>query len=124
MKTWRHGLQLLVILAMLTAIPGIPLGTDLRGYPLMIHITVGTLLAVGLLLRIKLQNEQEHWLRSSAWLLLSTGLVTLVIPMLGMTSSDTTHLWLETHGWLSITGLALMAVSAAPQRALQEKTTS
>jgi hypothetical protein len=112
----RRLLVPLLILAMLSAIPGIPLSEDLRGYPLVIHLAVGTVFA-GVLAVFLIQPPQGmRRLATLSWLLISLGLVALVVPMLGWVSAESGHLWLETHGWLSIGGLGLLGLSASIQR--------
>ena len=112
----RRLLVPLLILAMLSAIPGIPLSEDLRGYPLVIHLAVGTVFA-GVLAVFLIQPPQGmRRLATVSWLLISLGLVALVVPMLGWVSAESGHLWLETHGWLSIGGLGLLGLSASIQR--------
>lgn len=112
----RRLLVPLLILAMLSAIPGIPLSEDLRGYPLVIHLAVGTVFA-GVLAVFLIQPPQGmRRLATLSWLLISLGLVALVVPMLGWVAAESGHLWLETHGWLSIGGLGLLGLSASIQR--------
>ncbi len=112
MKHWRRLLIPLLILAMLTSIPGIPIGIDLRGYPLLAHLGVGTALSGLLALSLLIPQRREERLSATAWLLISGGLVALVVPMLGWVSSEAGHHWLEAHGWLSIGGLGLLGFSA------------
>ena len=50
MNRWQRFLIPLLILTMLSSIPGIPLGVDLRGYPLVLHLAVGSLFAAVLVL--------------------------------------------------------------------------
>lgn len=119
MKNWRRFIIPLLILAMLTSIPGIPIGVDLRGYPLLIHLGVGTVLSGLLALALLIPHRREGRLTAVAWLLISAGLMALVVPMLGWVSSEASHGWLEAHGWLSIGGLGLLGFSAANKQPAQ-----
>ena len=113
MNRWHRFLIPLLILTMLSSIPGIPLGIDLRGYPLVLHLATGSLFAAVLVLFLFQPPTKLGRLSSLSWLLISSGLIALVVPMLGWVSAEEGHLWLETHGWLSIGGLGLLGLSAS-----------
>lgn len=116
MKFVRKLLVPLLILSMVSSIPGIPLEKDLRGYPLIIHLAVGTLFA-GILTVFLIQPPNGmRRLAALSWLLISAGLAALIVPMLGWVSAEAGHLWLEFHGWLSIGGLGLIGLTASIDR--------
>ncbi|OUU26447.1 MAG: hypothetical protein CBC13_00200 [Planctomycetia bacterium TMED53] len=117
MKWIQRALIPLLILAMLTAIPGIPLGVDLRGYPLLLHLGVGTLLAAILAIVMVTTPPTGSRLQAFAWLLICIGLLALMVPLMGWADSEASHRWLESHGWISIAGLGLLGLSAKQSKA-------
>ncbi len=121
MNRLHRFLILLLILAMLTAIPGIPFGVDLRGYPLLMHLGVGTLLAGALAVAMVISPTGTNRLQSFAWLLICFGLLSLVIPLMGWASSDLSHRWLEAHGWISIAGLGLLGLSVKQNKSAKNQ---
>ena len=93
MKKWLSLLTLLLLLlAALTSIPGLPPGVDLRGRWLQIHLIVATPLAILIVAWIWFHQVRLDLVKASAWLAISTGLGLIVIPMVGLTGTESTHL--------------------------------
>ena len=114
MKKWLSLLTLLLLLlAALTSIPGLPPGVDLRGRWLQIHLIVATPLAILIVAWIWFHQVRLDLVKASAWLAISTGLGLIVIPMVGLTGTESTHHWVQGHGWLSFLGVGLLGLSAA-----------
>ena len=105
--------MLLLLVALLTSIPGLPLGVDLRGIWLQAHLIVATPLAALLVGWIWCSQGQIVSLKALAWLCISVGLASIMVPMLGFTATESTHQWIESHGWLSFVGVGLLGISAA-----------
>jgi hypothetical protein len=105
---------LLLVVALLTSIPGLPLGADLRGRWLQAHMIVAAPLSGLLVGWIWCSQDKIVSLKASAWLCISIGLASIIVPMLGfITTSESTHRWVESHGWLSFLGVGLLGISAA-----------
>ncbi|MAW76245.1 MAG: hypothetical protein CMJ95_02485 [Planctomycetes bacterium] len=114
MKKWLSLLTLLLLLlAALSSIPALPLNVDLRGRWLQVHLLVAAPLAFLIVVQIWWLQIPMNPLKAAAWLSVSTGLGLIVVPLLGLTGTESTHLWIQSHGWLSLLGVGLLGFSAA-----------
>ena len=117
MKKWIPQLTLLLLfLAMLSSIPGLPLGVDLRGRWLQTHLIVAVPLTILLVIHIWWIRPATNPLTALAWLSISAGLGIIAVPLLALTDTESTHHWVQSHGWLSILGIGLLGFSAALSR--------
>ena len=80
---------------------------------LQIHLIVATPLAILIVAWIWFHQVRLDLVKASAWLGISTGLGLIVIPMVGLTGTESTHHWVQGHGWLSFLGVGLLGLSAA-----------
>ncbi|MEC9475479.1 MAG: hypothetical protein VX764_00425 [Planctomycetota bacterium] len=114
MKSWIPRLTiLLLLLAVLSSIPALPLGVDLRGRWLQVHLIVAAPLAILIVSQIWWVRTTPNFLQALAWLSISAGLGSIVVPLLALVGTDSIHLWVENHGWLSILGVGLLGIAAA-----------
>lgn len=117
MKKWLPPLTLLLLLlATLSSIPGLPPGVDLRGRWLQLHLVVATPLAILIVARIWCNPVRIDPMKATAWLCISMALGLIVIPLLGITGTESTHQWVQGHGWLSFLGVGLLGLCAARSR--------
>ncbi len=106
----------LVVVAAITAIPGLPLDVDLRGNWLLLHLLIASPLAALLVVMSWFVRGRGEVISTLAWLCLSIAMGVILIPMLGLTSAETSHNWITGHGWLSFLGFLLLGWSAARRR--------
>ncbi len=106
----------LVVMAAISAIPGLPLDADLRGNWLLLHLISATALAALLVVMSWFVRGRGEVISTLAWLCLSIAMGIILVPMLGLTTSEASHSWITGHGWLSFLGFALLGWSAARKR--------
>lgn len=114
MKKWIPRCTILLLfLAMLSSIPALPLGVELRGYWLQIHMMVAVPLSLLIVAKIWWVRAEKSPLNALAWLSISVGLGLIVVPLLALSDAASTHYWVEAHGWVSILGVGMLGFSVA-----------
>jgi hypothetical protein len=102
---------LLAFLCTISSIAGVPVGEELRGYWLQLHLLVASPLAALLVIRCWWPTVDTTLLGQLSWWLMAIAMGLVLIPMLGWTSSQNSMVWIEGHGWLSLIAVAILGWS-------------